>query len=58
MIVEFEMPSSAAEMLQYPLDTVIACPFVPSSLLMVAIDVSDEVQTTNVVISCSELSEK
>jgi hypothetical protein len=57
MIVEPEMLPSVAEMLQYPLDTAVACPFESGALLMVAIDVSDEVQTTNVVKSCTELSE-
>ncbi len=52
------MPFNVAEMLQYPLNTIIACPFESGALLMVAIAVSDEVQTTIVVKSCTELSEK
>ncbi len=45
MMVEPEMPFNVAEMLQYPLNTIIACPFESGALLMVAIAVSDEVQT-------------
>lgn len=57
MIVEPEMLPSVAEMPQYPLDTAVARPFESGVLLMVAIDVSDEVQITDVVTSCTELSE-
>lgn len=57
MIVEPEMPLNVAEMLQYPLDTAVARPIEPGELLTVAIEVSDEVQITDVVKSCTELSE-
>ena len=38
--------------------SVVANPFVPGWLLMVATEVSDELQVTDVVMSCVELSEK
>ena len=57
MIVEPEMLPDVATTLQYPLDTAVAKPSNPDSLLTVATDLSDEVHTTDIVKSCTELLE-
>ena len=56
IIVEPEIFPDFAEMLQYPLDTAVTMPIEAGSLLTVATDGSDEVQTTNVVTSRTALS--
>jgi len=54
--VKAEMPSYVAEILQYPFDTALAKPIDAGSLLTVATEGSDHVQTVIVAKSRIELS--
>jgi hypothetical protein len=57
-VVEPEMPPDVAVTVDVPTATVVALPLVAAALLMVATDVTDELQVTKVVRSCVVLSEK
>lgn len=56
--VEPEMLPEVATIVVDPAVTPVANPLEPEALLMVATDVSEELQVADVVISCVELSEK
>ena len=56
-VVDAETPPTAAVIVVVPTATDVARPFVPAALLMVAIEVTDEVQLADCVRSCLLLSE-
>ncbi len=57
-VVEPEMLPEVAVMVAVPAATDVACPLEPAALLIVATDAADELQVTDVVMSCVLLSEK
>ena len=56
-VVDAEMPPTAAVIVVVPSATEVARPFAPAALLMVATEMSDDVQLADVVRSCVLLSE-
>jgi hypothetical protein len=56
-VVDTEMPPTAAVIGVSPSATEVARPFVPAALLMVATEVTDDVQLAAVVRTCVLLSE-
>jgi hypothetical protein len=56
-VVEPEMFSEVAVIVVVPADTAVAFPIDPAELLIVTIELAEELQDTNVVMSCMLLSE-